>query len=104
MSSRSTARRSGFSRWRISSNRAHPCDVVAALFSEAPTRIVASLPAAKLADLRQRAAKAGVPLSELGKTTGQGLVLQVDGKEIMRADLSELRDARERCLEPIVGD
>jgi phosphoribosylformylglycinamidine synthase subunit PurL len=83
---------------------AKPSDLVAALFSESPSRVVASLSPAKLADVQERAAKAGVPFTELGKTTGQGLVLRAGGKEIVRVDLSELRDARERCLTSIVGE
>jgi phosphoribosylformylglycinamidine synthase len=83
---------------------AQPSDVVAALFSESPSRVVASIPAAKLADARQRASKLGVPFTELGKTATQDLVLRADVKEIVRANLSELRDARERCLASIVGD
>ena len=43
-----------------------PSDVVAALFSESPSRVVASLPSAKLADVRQRARKAGCPVHRAG--------------------------------------
>ena len=81
-----------------------PSNAVAALFSESPSRVVTSFPTSKLADIQQRAAKAGVPLTLLGKTAAQGIVLRGGGKELVRADLTELRDARERCLVPIVGE
>jgi phosphoribosylformylglycinamidine synthase len=77
---------------------------VGALFSEETSRIVASIPPAKLADLRQRAQKAGVPVIELGTTTAADFVVRSAGSEIIRAPLPELRDARERCLVPIVGE
>jgi len=81
-----------------------PSNAVAALFSESPSRVVTSFPTSKLADVQQRAAKAGVPITLLGKTAVQGIVLRGSGKELVRADLTELRDARERCLVAIVGE
>ena len=81
-----------------------PSNAVAALFSESPSRVVTSFPTSKLADIQQRAAKAGMPITLLGKTAGQGIVLRGGGKELVRADLNELRDARERCLVSIVGE
>ncbi|HKQ71005.1 MAG TPA: phosphoribosylformylglycinamidine synthase subunit PurL [Polyangiaceae bacterium] len=76
---------------------------VAALFSEEPSRVVASVAPANLADVKARAARAGVPLLELGKTAAADFVIRTNGSELVRASLTELREARERCLEPIVG-
>ena len=78
-------------------------DAVAALFSEDPSRVIASVPTAKLAEVKERAARAGVPLAELGTTTAKDVVLRRGGSELVRATLDELRDARENCLVPIVG-
>jgi phosphoribosylformylglycinamidine synthase len=81
-----------------------PGGKVAALFSEEPSRVVASLPAAKLAEVRERAARAGVPLTELGTTTARDFVVRSAGSEIVRVTLEELHVARERCLVSIVGE
>jgi phosphoribosylformylglycinamidine (FGAM) synthase-like enzyme len=80
------------------------CPTPAAMFSEEPSRIVASVARANLAELKSRAAKAGVPLAELGTTASEGFVLSLGQSELVRATLSELRDAREHCLTAIVGD
>jgi hypothetical protein len=79
-------------------------DPVSALFGEAPTRVIASLGAAKLADLKERAARAGVPVAELGRTTASGFAIRSAGGDLMKLDLASLRDARERCLAGIVGE
>jgi phosphoribosylformylglycinamidine synthase len=77
---------------------------VGALFSEETSRLVASIPQALLADVRERARQAGVPLTELGTTKERDFVVRSAGSEIIHASLPELRDARERCLVPIVGE
>ena len=77
---------------------------VGALFSEETSRLVASIPPALLADVRERARQAGVPLTELGTTRERDFVVRSAGSEIIRAALPELREARERCLVPIVGE
>jgi hypothetical protein len=64
---------------------------------------VASIPPAKVPEVRERARKAGVPLAELGTTTAREFVVRAGGSEIIRIALEELRDARERCLVSIVG-
>jgi phosphoribosylformylglycinamidine synthase len=82
---------------------AGPLDIAALLFSESPSRVVASLPGSKLDEVRARAARAGVPFAVLGTTNAQDLVIRRSGAELLRATLNELRDARESCLAPIVG-
>ncbi len=74
-----------------------------ALFGEAPGRIVVSAEAAHVAEIEKRAAARGVAVTRLGRTGGAELVLSREGSEVARASLDRLRDARERCLEPIVG-
>jgi phosphoribosylformylglycinamidine synthase len=81
-----------------------PGGPVAALFSEEPSRVVAALAPAKLAEVRERAKRAGVPLTELGTTTASHFIVRAAGSEIVRAALEDLRDARERCLVSIVGE
>jgi hypothetical protein len=49
----------------------------AELFSEAPSRVVAAVPAAAVAGVERRAADAGVPVTDLGTAGGDRLV--VDG-------------------------
>jgi phosphoribosylformylglycinamidine synthase len=81
-----------------------PSGVVAALFSEEPSRIIASVPTANLDEVQKRARQLSVPLFEMGKTTAADFVVHARGEEIIRASLDDLREARERCLVPIVGD
>jgi hypothetical protein len=51
------------------------------------------------------AARAGVPLVELGRTTAAGLVIRNRaGGDLVRVELGALRAARERCLVAIVGE
>src|SRR5262249_10038956 len=83
---------------------ASPAEVVAALFSEEPSRIVASLPSVHLAEVQKRAASAGVPIVELGTTVARDLAIRHGGADLVRATLDELRSARENCLASIVGN
>ena len=80
-----------------------PRDVVAALFAEEPSRVIASVPSANLVEVRKLAERAGVPLVELGTTTAKDVVFRRGDSELVRATLDELRDARENCLTAIVG-
>ena len=70
-----------------------------ALFGEAPSRVVVSVPAGRVEELTRRAAEAGVPLASLGKTGGDRLVF--DG--VLDIPIGELRTTRDACLVPIVG-
>ena len=53
---------------------------------------------------RDSTPEALLPLLELGSTARDNLVLLAPRGEIVRASLKELREARERCLSPIVGE
>jgi phosphoribosylformylglycinamidine synthase subunit PurL len=79
-------------------------DAWAILFSEEPSRIVASVPPSKLDDVRARAERAGVPFAELGSTRARDFVVRAGSSEVIRAALEELREARERCLVSLVGE
>jgi phosphoribosylformylglycinamidine synthase len=80
-----------------------PGERAALMFSEEPSRVIASMAPALVAEVKRRAADGRVPVTELGTTTRDGFVLTTQGTEV-RASLAELRDARERCLVPIVGE
>ena len=80
-----------------------PADIVAALFSESPSRVVASVPFSHVDHVKNRAARAGVPLVVVGATTAKDIVIRRTGADVVRASLDELRDARENCLAPIIG-
>jgi phosphoribosylformylglycinamidine synthase II len=79
----------------------------AALFGEAPSRVVVSVRPAQLAELLSRAGAAGVPAKELGVVGGTslsvGLATHGAPVEGIYLELSDLRRAREACLAPIVG-
>jgi phosphoribosylformylglycinamidine synthase len=78
--------------------------IAAALFGEAPSRIVVSAEPNNAAAIEAHAKAAGVLVTRLGDTGGDRLVLSRRGAIIAALSLAELRDARERCLVAIVGD
>jgi len=78
-------------------------DMAAALFGEAPSRVVVSARPEDVAEIARAAEAAGVPLSVLGTTGGARLTITRGGRLAADVGLPALRDARERCLEPIVG-
>jgi phosphoribosylformylglycinamidine synthase len=83
---------------------------VAALFGEAPSRVIVSVNATEEAHLVKRAAEAGVQVARLGTVTGNASgddVLSVrfasdtsdgDAQEVIRLRGAELAEARESCL------
>ena len=77
--------------------------VTEALFGEAPSRIVLSVAADRVAEVERRARAAGVPVARIGTTGGDRLVVRRGGKELVAVGVAAIREARERCLEPIVG-
>jgi phosphoribosylformylglycinamidine (FGAM) synthase-like enzyme len=82
---------------------AGPDDVATTLFGEAPSRVVVSVPASALADVKRLAHDHGVPCFELGTTGGDRIVIGRAGDKIVDVSCTEARDARESCLERIVG-
>jgi phosphoribosylformylglycinamidine synthase len=77
--------------------------IASALFGEAPTRVVASARAEHVAEILQRATARGVPVTRIGTTGGAALEIGLAGAHVASPALAALRDAREGCLEPIVG-
>ena len=76
----------------------------AQLFGEAPTRVLVSTAPEKRAEMARRAEAAQVPLSRLGTTGGDKLIVKGPHGPAIDVALAELRHARETCLEPIVGN
>ena len=81
--------------------------VAGALFGEAPSRVVVSMPKDRADDVMTRAKSAGVPARQLGFTTGTGpkatLRIAVTSGPRLEVDVDKLRIARESCLDSIVG-
>ncbi len=65
----------------------------AALFGEAPSRIVVSYPPAEAARVAEIAKRHGAPLTRLGSTGGHRLVIQVEGRPAIDLPLDELARA-----------
>ncbi|WP_437793374.1 AIR synthase-related protein [Sorangium sp. So ce693] len=74
-----------------------------ALFGEAPSRIIVSVRPEDAAEVARQAKAAGVPCTELGTTGGDRLTIDAGGGEGIDVEVRALREARDRCLEPIVG-
>ena len=81
--------------------------LAAALFGEAPSRIIVSMAKDKADDIMRRAKEAGVPARQLGHTTavGEDATLRIATVSGPRIELKarDLRAARESCLDAIVG-
>jgi phosphoribosylformylglycinamidine synthase II len=77
--------------------------LAAALFGEAPSRVVASARPEDVTEIVRRASAVGVPVQISGTTGGARLAIACGGRRVVDVALAALRDVRERCLEPIVG-
>jgi phosphoribosylformylglycinamidine synthase len=77
----------------------------AALFGEAPSRVIVSVERSSVGTVHARAKAAGVPVSLLGATGGDRLTIDADRGARLLVDvaLSELAAARDACLTPIIG-
>jgi len=82
---------------------AGPDDVATTLFGEAPSRVVAAVPDSALVAVRKLAESHGVPCFELGTTGGDRIVIGRAGTKIVDVSVAEARDARESCLERVIG-
>jgi phosphoribosylformylglycinamidine synthase len=82
-----------------------PIDALAALFGEAPSRVVvSSRPGAENARrVEEMARAAGVPAVVLGETGGDALDVDVAPLGRFSLRIADIRNAREACLTPIVG-
>ncbi len=88
----------------------HALEGVALLFGEEPSRVVVSVRASAMAGVLEKAKELGVPATELGVTGGHSLSFAFTVKHgtapnpaAFQVPLRTLREAREKCLEPIVG-
>jgi phosphoribosylformylglycinamidine synthase len=70
-----------------------PLSPAARLFSESPSRIVLSFEEAALGAVEEIAARVGCPLTILGRTGGDRLVIKADGEEVISVALGELEAA-----------
>ncbi|APR82187.1 Phosphoribosylformylglycinamidine synthase, synthetase subunit protein [Minicystis rosea] len=77
--------------------------IAAALFGEAPSRVIITVALSDEATVYARALHAGIPVRALGMTGGERLVIARGEHAVVDVDVTALREARERCLEPIVG-
>jgi phosphoribosylformylglycinamidine synthase len=69
------------------------------LFGEDASRIVISCDPANVARIKEVAGKAGIFAESLGETVSGNLEIKVDGRVVMSASISELRDEYEGALE-----
>jgi phosphoribosylformylglycinamidine synthase len=79
-------------------------DGLAALFGEAPSRVVVSVLPALADDVLARARAAGVAARRIGETGGDSLSIAVAPVGSLSVPLDQIRERRETCLRPIVGD
>jgi phosphoribosylformylglycinamidine synthase subunit PurL len=79
-------------------------DIVNQLLGEAPSRVVASLPREHVAAVCALAQESGVPWLELGQTGGTSLVIRRGEQPLVDVTLPVIREARESCLQRILGE
>ena len=84
-------------------NLAEAESAAAALFGEAPSRIVISTAPEAATEIERLAAVRGVESVLLGTTGGDRLRIARGGAALVDLDLGSLREARERALDSIVG-
>jgi phosphoribosylformylglycinamidine synthase len=70
-----------------------------ALFGEDASRVVISCDPVQLSGIKQIAAKHGLLFDVLGETVPEQLEMNLDGRLVVSASVSELRDAYESALE-----
>jgi phosphoribosylformylglycinamidine synthase subunit PurL len=73
-----------------------------ALFGEDASRIVISCDRSKLPAIQQIAAKYGLSSEEIGETIPETIEIKLDGRVVVSAVVSELRDGFENALENVL--
>ena len=68
------------------------------------TRVVVSVAREKMARVFAAANQLGVAVAEIGTTGGKSLVIRKHGQIRVDCALSDIRSARESCLEPIARE
>jgi len=76
--------------------------LAATLFGEAPSRVIVTAAQHDLTTIAELAKAHDVPMRVIGATGGDRLILMRGERAIVDLPLAALRDARERCLDPIV--
>jgi phosphoribosylformylglycinamidine synthase subunit PurL len=79
-------------------------EALAALFGEAPSRVVVSAAKADVDRVLAAAAAAGVPAARLGETGGDALAVAAAPLGSFSVAVAEVRARREACLRGIVGE
>jgi len=79
-------------------------DAVAVLFGEAPARVVVSVRPDAVAAVLGRARERSVPAYVAGETGGEALSIALDPLGRFSVETAAIRERREACLRPIVGD
>ncbi|MDP9152231.1 MAG: phosphoribosylformylglycinamidine synthase subunit PurL [Myxococcota bacterium] len=79
-------------------------DALAALFGEAPSRVVVSVRPEVAVRVTDRARAASVPVARLGVTGGESLVIEAAPLSPFSVAVADLRTRRDACLTPIVGE
>jgi phosphoribosylformylglycinamidine synthase len=79
-------------------------EATAELFGEAPSRVVVSVGAASLERVLAEARSAGVEAVRVGETGGDTLQIAIEPLGQLAVAVTALREARDGCLKPIVGD
>jgi phosphoribosylformylglycinamidine synthase len=77
--------------------------LAAALFGEAPSRILVTVEPGDAVGIVARAQAAGVAARKLGTTGGQRLIIRRDERTLVDVELAALHRARVGCLDRIVG-
>jgi phosphoribosylformylglycinamidine synthase len=67
--------------------------LVTQLFSESPSRIIVSFGESALGQMEEIAARAGCPLTILGRTGGDHLSIKADGEDVVHLPVTELEAA-----------
>jgi phosphoribosylformylglycinamidine synthase len=76
---------------------------VAALFGEAPSRVVVSVPPDAVPRVLGMAQNAGVPAIRVGQTGGDALAIEAAPLGRFSVRVADIRTSRESCLTAIVG-
>jgi phosphoribosylformylglycinamidine (FGAM) synthase-like enzyme len=79
-------------------------DAVATFFGEAPSRIVVSVRSGDVASVLERASTSGVAACPIGETGGEVLSIGIEPLGKLSVAVEVIRERRDACLRPIVGD
>jgi phosphoribosylformylglycinamidine synthase II len=79
-------------------------DAVATFFGEAPSRVVVSVRSGDVASVLERASASGVAACPIGETGGEVLSIGIEPLGRLSVGVEVIRERRDACLRPIVGD